>query len=133
MSYLLDTNACIRILDGSSSRLVQALQKRSAGEVRLCSVVKAELLFGARKSLRSSENLKLLDDFFAPFESLPFDDRCAERYGSVRAELERTGRPIGPNDLLIASIALVHGDVLVTHNLAEFSRVPGLRLEDWER
>lgn len=132
MSYLLDTNACIRILNGSSPRLVEALQKHPAGDVRLCSVVKAELLFGARKSLRSSENLKLLVDFFAAFESLPFDDRCAEAYGLVRAELERAGRPIGPNDLLIASIALVHGVVLVTHNLTEFSRVPGLRLEDWE-
>ena len=130
--YLLDTNACIRILNGTSECLLRRLRSQAPGEVRVCSVVKAELYFGARKSSRVHENLLLLEKFFAPIESLPFDDSCAEQYGAIRADLERQGRPIGPNDLLIAATAKAHDLVLVTHNRAEFSRIAGLRLEDWE-
>jgi tRNA(fMet)-specific endonuclease VapC len=67
-----------------------------------------------------------------PFASLPFDDACAEQYGQIRNELESDGTPIGPNDLLISAVARAHGLTLVTHNVGEFSRVIGLRLEDWE-
>lgn len=95
-------------------------------------MVKAELLHGARRSSRVAENLRLLQRFFAPFPSLPFDDRCAEQYGLIRAELEREGRLIGPYDLMIAAIARTHDLVLVTHNAAEFARVAGLAIEDWE-
>lgn len=98
----------------------------------LCSVVKAELYHGARRSSRVGENLALLRRFFQPFISLPFDDRCAEHYGQVRSELEREGRLIGPNDLLIAATARAHELTLVTHNTDEFARVSGLLLEDWE-
>lgn len=130
--YLLDTNACIQVLNRTSAALVARLAERDPSEVRLCSVVKAELVYGARRSRRVTENLKLLRRFFAPFDSLPFDDRCAEEYGSIRSELEAQGEPIGPNDLLIAAIARAHKAVLVTHNLGEFSRVAGLAVEDWE-
>jgi tRNA(fMet)-specific endonuclease VapC len=94
--------------------------------------VKAELYHGARRSSRVAENLSLLGRFFQPFVSLPFDDRCAEHHGQIRTGLEREGRPIGPNDLMIAATARAHGLTLVTHNSAEFVRVPGLPLEDWE-
>ena len=100
--------------------------------MRLSSVVKAELLYGARKSTRVAENLSLLERFFDTIASLPFDDRCAEDYGLLRAELDRAGTPIGPNDLLIAATARVHRAILVTHNVREFSRVAELRTEDWE-
>ena len=130
--FLLDTNVCIRLLNRSSSRVAQRLRGLQPSQVRLCSVVKAELCCGAHKSSRPSENLRLLDSFFEPFVSEPFDDRCVEPYAAIRRELERAGRPIGANDLLIASIALVHGLTLVTHNVEEFSRVVGLRYEDWE-
>jgi tRNA(fMet)-specific endonuclease VapC len=132
VTLLLDTNVCIRFLTGRSPAVVSRLRRLDARDVRLCSVVKAELLHGARKSARPAENLRLLAEFFAPFASLPFDDQSAERYGVVRAELERLGTPIGPNDLLIAAIALAHDAVLVTHDVDEFGRVPSLRLEDWE-
>ena len=104
--------------------------KRS--QIRLSSIVKAELLYGARKSSHMAQNLRLLERFFETVASLPFDDRCAEEYGVLREELDRAGTPIGPNDLLIAATARAHECALVTHNIREFSRVPGLRLEDWE-
>ncbi len=133
MSYLLDTNACLGILTGRAPKVTDRLRVLHPSELCLGSVVKAELLFGARCSARPAENLRLLHEFFVPFVSLPFDDRCAERYGVLRTELEQAGRPIGPNDLLIAATALAHDAVLVTANEEEFSRVVGLRLENWER
>ena len=131
--YLLDTNACIRILNGTSPALAERLQTVPRSQVRLSSVVKAELLYGARKSTRKAENLRLLGRLFDTIASLPFDDRCAEEYGLLREELERAGTMIGPNDLLIAATARAHRMVLVTHNAREFSRVAELQIEDWER
>lgn len=130
--YLLDTNACIGILKGTSASLTHRLRFVPRTEMRLSSVVKAELLYGARKSGRVADNLRLLEEFFGNVATLPFDDRCAEVYGVIRAELERAGTPIGPNDVLIAATARAHGAVLVTNNVREFSRVAGLRIEDWE-
>jgi tRNA(fMet)-specific endonuclease VapC len=130
--YLLDTNACIRILNGTSPALAERLRFIPRTHVRLSSVVKAELLYGARKSGRIAENLRLLERFFETIASLPFDDRCAEDYGVLREELERAGTLIGPNDLLIAASARAHGAILVTNNVREFSRVPDLRIDDWE-
>ncbi len=130
--YLLDTNACIKLLNGTSPALASALHRHDPVEILLCAVVKAELLFGARRSARVTENLALLARFFEPFASLPFDDVCAEHYGTIRAELTRDGSPIGPNDLLIAATARAHDLALVTHNTREFSRVTGLRVVDWE-
>ena len=133
MTYLLDTNACIRLLNGTSAALVARLAESDPAQIALCSIVKAELLYGARRSSRRADNLRLLESFFEPLASLPFDDACAERHGIIRSELESAGTPIGPNDLMIAATALAHGATLVTNNVKEFSRVPGLRLEDWER
>jgi len=130
--YLLDTNACIKVLNGSSETLVGRLRRHPPSALRVSSVTRAELLYGARRSARVAENLQLLHAFFAPLVSLPFDDACAEKYGALRASLSAAGRPIGPNDLLIAATALAHDLTLVTHNLREFCRVAGLKVEDWE-
>jgi tRNA(fMet)-specific endonuclease VapC len=130
--FLLDTNACIRLLNGTSPPLEDRLRRVDPSEVCLCSVVKAELVYGARRSSRVAENLDLLRRFFLPFMSVAFDDPCADHCGRVRAELAAQGTPIGPNDLLIAATALAHDLTLVTHNIREFSRVTGLRVEDWE-
>ena len=130
--FHLDTNACIRVLNGSSPRLVEALRATPRSALRMSSVVKAELLYGARRSSRTAENLRLLERFFESIATVPFDDGCATEYGLIRAELDRLGTPIGPNDLLIAATARAHGATLVTHNVREFARVPELRIEDWE-
>ena len=90
------------------------------------------MLFGAAKSNNQEKALTRLEFFFAPYQSLPFDDQCAAQYGALRAHLAKLGTPIGPNDLLNAVIALTHNLILVTHNVSEFARVPGLVIEDWE-
>jgi tRNA(fMet)-specific endonuclease VapC len=130
--YLLDTNACIRLLNGTSALLAEHLRAVPRAQVRLSSIVKAELYYGATKSRRIADNLRVLERFFGTVISLPFDDRCAEEYGLIREELERAGTLIGPNDLLIAATTRAHGAVLVTNNIREFSRVANLRIEDWE-
>ena len=100
-------------------------------DIRLCSVVKAELLYGARKSARVSANLERLSQFFATLESLPFDDAAAEHYGLLRTHLESAGTPIGALDMMIAATALAAGATLVTRNQREFHRVAGLSVETW--
>lgn len=133
MSYLLDTNAWVVFLrdrhPGIHRKVVHEL---GPADLRLCSVVKAELLYGAHRSGRAAENLMLLADLFGIYASLPFDDRAADAYGRLRVDLERRGQRIGPHDLMIASIALANNLTLVTHNVHEFARVPDLRMEDWE-
>ncbi|ABQ25342.1 type II toxin-antitoxin system VapC family toxin [Geotalea uraniireducens] len=132
MIFLPDTNAWIRFLNPGENRVKEHFLTVDPVTMRFCSVVKAELYYGALKSSRSEENLALIEELFANFESLTFDDDAARRYGEIRATLSRQGTPIGPNDLMIASIASVHGAVVVTHNSREFSRVDGLKIEDWE-
>jgi tRNA(fMet)-specific endonuclease VapC len=132
MTYLLDTNTCICYPNGTSDSIRKRLSSLNETEVALCSVVKAELYFGVLKSARSVENMERLRRFAGRFVSVPFDDVASERYGEIRLTLERQGRQIGPNDLFIAAVALAHDMELVTHNKAEFLRVPGLRVVDWE-
>lgn len=131
-TYLLDTNACIHVLNDSSAAVTARFAAESPATVRLCSVVKAELLFGARKSNRVAKVLTSLERFFRPLVSVAFDDECAAEYGRIRADLERAGTPIGANDLMIAAIARRHDLTLVTNNVDEFARVVGLAIEDWE-
>ena len=131
MSTLLDTNVCVAFLNGTDNALRDRLLAHAPEELCLCSVVKGELLYGARNSAKVADNLRKLERFFAPFESLPFDDEAAEWYGTIRAQLRRDGAPIGGNDLLIAAIARAKDATLVTRNQSEFRRVPGLRVEVW--
>lgn len=132
MRFLLDTNTCIGILTDRSTRLTTRWKTMQASQIRLCSPVKAELWFGAAKSSKWLAVEQTLTVFFARFRSLFFDDQSARLHGELRANLESKGTPIGPNDLLIAAIALAGDAVLVTHDTAEFSRVGGLTIEDWE-
>lgn len=130
--FLLDTNVCIQLLNQAHANIIQHFRGHQPGEIALCSIVKAELLYGARHSRQVEANLQLLKRFFSPLASLPFDDRCAEEAGQIRADLSAQGKPVGPNDLLIAATARAHDAVLVTHNTREFSRITGMRMEDWE-
>jgi tRNA(fMet)-specific endonuclease VapC len=132
MKYLLDTNVCIRYLNGQSDGIRQMLEGASSGQVALCSIVRAELLYGALKSARPKSNAERLAHFFRCFPCLPFNEAASEAYAGIRRQLEEAGKPIGPNDLLIAAIAQANQLVLVTHNTGEFGRIKGLALEDWE-
>lgn len=131
MSRLLDTNICVSLLRGDDPAIATRLEAMDPRDLYLSSVVKAELLFGARKSHRPQTNLALLEAFFSQFDSIPFDDVAAEHYGRVRAAVEAKGTPVGASDLLIASIAMAHDLRVVTRNRREFSRIPGLAWESW--
>ena len=132
MIFLPDTNACITLLRQRHAKLIARWRAVKASEVALCSVVVYELRHGAERSSNPIAEHAKLDAFLAPFTSLPFDDAAARKCAEIRRELERSGSSIGPHDLQIAAIALQHGLTLVTHNTGEFSRIPGLRWEDWE-
>lgn len=132
MRYLLDTNTCIKYLNGTSESIKKQLEAKQPEDILLCSMVKAELFYGVIKSARPEKNFDRLQKFIKNFVSLSFDDKASELYGVIRCNLEKKGSPIGPNDLIIASISIANDITLITHNVREFSRVENLRLEDWE-
>lgn len=136
MTYLLDTNACIALIEGRPpqvrARLAGTL--KSGDEVSVSAIAAFELWYGVAKSARPEANAPRVATFFAgPVAILPFDDEDAESAGAVRATSERAGRPIGPYDLLMAGQALRRDLTLVTSNAREFSRVRGLVWQDWAR
>lgn len=130
MTWLLDTNICVAWLKRDSA-VRQRLVAHPRDSVAICSVVRGELLYGARKSQRVAENLALLDRFWSPLECWPFDDAAAEQYGLIRAQAAVARQPIGPHDLQIAAIALSRDATLVTRNVTELERIAGLKLERW--
>ena len=132
MRYLLDTNACIACLRRKPSPVVARLRLLVPDDVAVCAIVRAELLFGAERSRDSISEREHVGRFLEPFTSLPFDDAAATHYARARHQLDRVGQRIGAHDLEIASIALAWDLTLVTHNVAEFSRVADLKWEDWE-
>ena len=133
MIYLIDTNICIVYLRNRPSPVQRKIQQSRTQDIALCAIVVAELYEGAYRSARQAENLEKVVDFIQPFHVLPFDTVAAELAGRYGADLSAKGTPIGPHDLQIAAIALANSLVMVTHNTREFSRIAGLRLEDWER
>jgi len=128
--FVLDTNTCIYALELRRG-VIARLREWSPDDFGESIVTVAELWFGARKGARPEATRREIDAFLEPFETLPFDVGAAEAYAETRLELERSRRPIGERDLLIASTALARGLTVVTHNVSEFGRVPGLRTEDW--
>ena len=131
MSFLLDTNVCIEILRGRNPTLQTRLRQASQENLAICAIVRGELLCGARLARDPARELARLA-VFDELQDYPFDSIAAEQYSLIRVHLQQQGRLIGAYDLLIAAIALAHNLTLVTHNTSEFSRVPGLRLEDWQ-
>ena len=133
-TFLLDSNAWIGWVRQNQPKLVARIKQENPANILLCSVVLGELIYGAERSGAPHRTVNLLrvEQLRHQYASIPFDDRAAEEYGRIRAHLAGLGTPIGPNDFMIAAIALAHGLSLVTHNTAEFSRVPGLKLDDWQ-
>ena len=129
---MLDTNACIQLWQRKNFTVRKRFAQFRPADIALCSVVKAELLFGAMRSEQKDKNLQLLQQLFAPLHSFEFDDNAAEHYAQIRAELTAQGNLIGANDLMIAAIARANKATLITHNIGEFERVHGLLIEDWE-
>lgn len=127
---MLDTDICITVIRDRPPHL---RPRFNAQADRLCisSVTLAELLYGAAKSQRPDANRRTVEAFAARLEVLPFDEEAAAHFAEIRAKLEKAGTPIGAYDLMIAGHARSRGLVVVTHNMREFRRVDGLRLEDW--
>lgn len=130
LRYLLDTDICIYVI----KRRPEALRERFdrlADELALSTVSLAELRYGAEKSTRQAANRRVVEEFAARLEVLPFSADAAVHYGRLRADLERAGRPCGPYDMMIAAHASSEGLIVVTNNLREFARMPGVAVENW--
>ena len=131
MLYLLDTNTCIYFLNRSSERIISQFKKYSPSEIMLSSITVAELFYGAEKSKARKKNWAVVEDFVSNFGIVPFDEKSCQKYAKIRVSLEKSGVPIGPMDLLIASISLANSFILVTNNIKEFTRIKGLKLVNW--
>jgi tRNA(fMet)-specific endonuclease VapC len=130
--YLLDTNACVKLLNNSDPLVVKRFSEESPESINLCTVVVFELFYGAFLSQKMDINSRKLERFIDQFRIFDFNRESAKICGRIRAELKKQGTPIGVYDLQIASIAIANNLVLVTHNVREFERVNGLLYEDWE-
>ena len=130
LRYLLYTNIVIYVLKRRPIEVLATFNAH-ASRMAISSITLAELLHGAEKSSRVSENLSAIEDFCSRLEVLPYGARAAQHYGAIRAALEKLGQPIGVNDLHIAGHARSEGLVLVTNNVSEFTRVPALEVENW--
>ena len=130
MQYLLDSNALILLLNDKESALARRVRSYKPGDIGISSIVMHELFYGAFKSQRSENNIALIDAL--RLEVLDFDKEDARQSGELRAALAFQGTPIGPYDTLIAGQAKARNLILITHNTAEFARVPGLHIENWQ-
>jgi tRNA(fMet)-specific endonuclease VapC len=130
LKYLLDTNIVIYLIKRRPID-VMGVFNENAGRMAISAITLSELFHGAEKSAKVAQNLAVVEEFASLLDVLPYSAKASQHYGAIRAALERTGRPIGVNDLHIAAHARSEGLTLVTNNLAEFERVPGLLMEDW--
>lgn len=130
LKFMLDTNICIFTIKNRPQE-VRAAFRRHYGQMSISSVTLMELIYGAEKSANPERNLADVEGFAARLDVLNYDQEAAAHTGQLRAELARAGTPIGPYDQMIAGHARSCGLIIVTNNLREFDRVPGLRIEDW--
>lgn len=133
MRYLLDTNICIYLINRRPHHeaVLRHMDGLMYGDLLISSITIAELRYGVAKSARPEQNREKFEGFIERFEIVAFDDATAAVYGNIRAGLENAGTPIGPLDTLIAAHALCLQCTLVTNNVKEFGRVPGLKIENW--
>jgi tRNA(fMet)-specific endonuclease VapC len=131
--FLFDTNVCICLINQRSGfeHILKKMDGLEYGDILISSISTAELRFGVAASAQVERNMLKLERFLSTFELAPFDEEASRRYGLVRAILKARGTPIGPLDTLIAGHALALNAIMVTNNVAEFNRVPDLRVEDW--
>jgi len=130
LKYLLDTNIVIYVIKQRPVALLDVFNLQH-GRMAMSAITLAELIHGCEKSQSPARNLGIVEDFCSRLVVLPYSPAAAYHYGSIRAALEQIGRPIGVNDLHIAAHARSQGFTLVTNNIREFERVPGLLLENW--
>jgi tRNA(fMet)-specific endonuclease VapC len=131
MLFMLDTNICIYTIKNRPAGVVQKVKEFSPSDLVISAITVCELEYGASKSRNPEKNRQTLVKFFAPFEICSFNDKAASHYGDIRAHLKRNGNLIGAMDLLIAAHARSLSLTLVTNNLNEFERVPGLSTVNW--
>jgi len=130
VKYLLDTNICIYIINGRPPAVLERFDQHPLGAIGISTITASELAFGVVKS-GSEKNRRALEKFLAPLEVAPFSREAIWTYGTLRAALERRGRPIGSLDTLIAAHALSLDVTLVTNDVGDFERVPALKVENW--
>jgi len=130
LRYMVDTNICIYVMHRKSRPLMEAFDQ-AAGLLCMSSITYGEMWFGAEKSERRDENLTSLSLFAARMEIPSFDPAAGEHFGEIRMQLERSGTPCGPYDMLIGAHARSLGLTLVTNNRRDFDRMPGLKVENW--
>ena len=131
MHFCLDTNTCIDAMKGTWPGMAGHFSRHAPEDIGVPALVLAELLVGVRKSRQPERTAALVERFLAPFEIISFDRAAAGHYADIRCHLESIGQHIGPNDLVIAATARARNLALITHNLSEFNRVPGLLTADW--
>ena len=131
MIRALDTNVIIALLRGKDATLESRFLDGRPADYAVPEMVRAELLLGAQLSARPQENRRTVEKFIAPLRLLPFGGAAAVHWAEIRAALQKSGKPIGPNDLVIAATARAAGCTLVTRNTTEFCRVPALVVEEW--
>jgi tRNA(fMet)-specific endonuclease VapC len=131
MKYMLDTNICIYCIRKNPQKVFRRMQGREIGDVGISAITYSELRFGVADSSNPEQNSIALAEFIAPLEVLNYTAEIAETYGSIRSFLKTKGKLIGPLDLLIAAHAVHLESTLVTNNVREFSRIPGLKIENW--
>ena len=130
IKYLLDTNIVIYVIKRRPVEVLGVFNE-NAGRMAISAITLSELFHGAEKSAKVAQNLAGVEEFASLLEVLPYTAKASQHYGAVRAALEKAGLPIGVNDLHIAAHARSEGLTLVTNNLSEFERVPGLLTENW--
>ncbi len=131
MNYFLDSNICICYLTGRSPKITECIRNTDPIHIKIPSLVKAELLVGALKNKKHEENLKVINNFLSYFEIIPFGDIEADIYAEIRSILEKKGKIIGPNDLIISATVMANNGILITNNEKEFKRIDNLRITNW--
>lgn len=131
MKYLLDTNTCIFIINHKPEDVRRKMQSIPIGDIAVSAVTVSELEYGVAKSAATKKNQAALDKFLMPLKIIAYDESAARNYGTIRAQLEKKGTPIGSMDLMIAAQARSLGLTVVTNNVREFKRIQGLKIADW--